>query len=331
MNILTFEKVYLKGKIKIRILYIKKPLQNLTKCFLEFKNSSKEDLFDFMKPFPENEPKKENNNNQDIIDYIKKGDCLLMIKKNKLKIIQRENNGLFDLSNIIEINDNPKNKASHIIFEKDDLEYFLKNFNAQSYISYYPSFKKIIALSQFLDAVNKGAKLGNNKIIIFQTNPLFFYSSLISFLNFVSFVSRRNRTINQNKKANEEKKLNLQNVKSLKSIEKENKEKENLNIMNVFPFGCFGEESEENDDIQSLDDSIENTIDYEEYKEFIIKDPLIHAKLLKIINKIIVQLSTRNENLRIFGNNNMFNSYENLASFVNYPFSNKIPITKIMN
>ena len=320
---------YIINNFKEIKLHNEKNVNDLTKCFLEFKNSSKEDLFDFMKPFPENEPKKENNNNQDIIDYIKKGDCLLMIKKNKLKIIQRENNGLFDLSNLIEINDNPKNKASHIIFEKDDLEYFLKNFNAQSYISYYPSFKKIIALSQFLDAVNKGAKLGNNKIIIFQTNPLFFYSSLISFLNFVSFVSRRNRTINQNKKANEEKKLNLQNVKSLKSIEKENKEKENLNIMNVFPFGCFGEESEENDDIQSLDDSIENTIDYEEYKEFIIKDPLIHAKLLKIINKIIVQLSTRNENLRIFGNNNMFNSYENLASFVNYPFSNKIPITSL--
>ena len=137
--------------------------------------------------------------------------------------------------------------------------------------------------------MNKGEKLGDNKIIIFQSNPLFFYSSMISFLNFVSFVTKRYKTINlnQNKKPDEEKKINIQNVKSLNSLEKENKEKENLNIMNVFPFGCFGEESEENDDVQSLDDSLENSINYEEYSEFIIKDPLIHAKLLKIINKIL--------------------------------------------
>ena len=313
-------------------LYNEKNAYDIIKSFLEFKNSTKEDLFDFMKPFPENESKNENNNNQYMIDYIKKGDCLLMIKKNKLKIIQRENNGIFDLTNFIELNNNQNEaKANYIIYEKNDLEYLLKNLDVQSYISYYPSFKKIISLSKFLDAVNKGEKLGDNKIIIFQSNPLFFYSSMISFLNFVSFVTKRYKTINlnQNKKPDEEKKINIQNVKSLNSLEKENKEKENLNIMNVFPFGCFGEESEENDDVQSLDDSLENSINYEEYSEFIIKDPLIHAKLLKIINKIIVQLSTKDENLRIFGNNNMFNSYENLASFINYPFSSKMNLTSL--
>ena len=33
--------------------------------------------------------------------------------------------------------------------------------------------------------------------------------------------------------------------------------------------------------------------------------------------------------MKIFGNNNIFNSYQNLASFVNYPFSNKIPLTSL--
>ena len=100
--------------------------------------------------------------------------------------------------------------------------------------------------------------------------------------------------------------------------------------MNVFPFGYFGDESEENDDdIQSLDESLEKSIVYQEYIEFVIKDPLIHAKLLKIINKIIVQISTRNDNIRLFGNNNMLNAYDNLASFVNYPFSSKIPLTSL--
>jgi hypothetical protein len=213
------------------------------------------------------------------------------------------------------------------VYDSQDLKYLIQNLDIQAYISYYPNFKKIKALSEFLDSIKNGYKLSNNRVLICQKNAVFFYSSLISFLNFVSFVTKRHKILNKNKK--EEKEEKIENVKSIKSLEKESKEKENLNIMNVFPFGYFGDESEDNDDIQSLDDSLEKSISYEEYIEFVIKDPLIHAKLLKIVNKIIVQISTRNDNIRIFGNNNMFNAYDNLASFVNYPFSSKIPLTSL--
>ena len=305
-------------------------LSDLKKEFLEFKNNKNEDLFDYMKKYVEkdNENKDDSNGNLELIDYVKKGDCLLMIKKNKLKIIKRENNGLFDLTNFVEINEPNEFSDNSIVFDSQDLKYLIQNLDIQAYISYYPNFKKIKALSEFLDSIKNGYKLSNNRILICQKNAVFFYSSLISFLNFSSFVTKRHKILNKNKK--EEKEEKIENVKSIKSLEKESKEKENLNIMNVFPFGYFGDESEENDDdIQSLDESLEKSIVYQEYIEFVIKDPLIHAKLLKIINKIIVQISTRNDNIRLFGNNNMLNAYDNLASFVNYPFSSKIPLTSL--
>jgi len=312
-------------------IYKNQSINDLKKKFLEYKNNTKVDMFDYMKQYLENENNNsyEDSNSQECIDYIKKGDCLLLIKKNKLKIIQRENNGLFDLTNFIELKESNIKGANCIIYEKDDLKYLLQNLDVKAYFSYYPSFKKVKVLSDFLNSIEKGEKIGNNKILIYQLNSKFFYNSLISFLNFVSFVTKRHKVLNQNKAPDSDKsKEKIENVKSLNSLEKESKEKENLNIMSVFPFGCFGDEFEDNDD-QSLNNSMENSINYEDYVEFIVKDPLIHAKLVKIINKILVQLSTKNENLKLFGNNNMFNSYENLASFVNYPFCNNIPITTL--
>ena len=311
-------------------LFKNQSVSDLENEFLEYKKNQKEDIFDYMKQYSDNQAINNGDNyakNQDLIDYVQKGDCLLMIKKNKLKVIKRENNGLFDLTNFIELNNNKIKGAKCVIYDKDDLEYLLKNLDFRAYISYYPSIKKIKVLSKFLQSLKNGEKLGNNKILLYQNNVLFFYNSLISYLNFVSFVTKRHKVLNQKKKPDT--KLEIQNVKSLTSLEKESKEKENLNLLNIFPFGVFGDEIEENDDLQSLNDSIEKSIDYEEYSEFVIKDPLVHAKLLKIVNKIIVQLSVRYENMKIFGNNNIFNSYQNLASFVNYPFSNKIPLTSL--
>ena len=312
-------------------IYKNKCISDLKKEILEYKNNNKEDIFDFIQEYKDNDNNnEENKNNENLIDYIKKGDCLLMIKKNKLKIIKRENNGLFDLTNFIEFNKSNTSHNNYIIYDKDDLKFLLQNLDIQAYMEYYPSFKKIKAFSEFLISIKNGFKINNNKILINQANTLFFYNSLISYLNFVSFITKRYKIINQNKKTDTEKKEKIENVKTKKSLEKESTVKENLNIMNVFPFGCFGDESDENDeDILSIDDSLENSINYDEYIQYIIKDPLIHAKLLKIVNKIIVQISTKNENLKIFGNNNIFNAYENLASFVNYPFSNKLPLTSL--
>ena len=70
----------------------------------------------------------------------------------------------------------------------------------QAYISYYPNFKKVKALSEFLDSIKNGYKLSNNKVLICQKNAVFFYSSLISFLNFSSFVTKRHKILNKNKK-----------------------------------------------------------------------------------------------------------------------------------
>ena len=102
-----------------------------------------------------------------------------MINKNKLKMIKREENGLFDLTNFQEI----KNK-NIIIFEKKDLQYFLQNFDIEGYINYSPNFKKIHYFFSFLNSIKNAFLLGKNKIILNQNKPEYFYSSIISFLNF---------------------------------------------------------------------------------------------------------------------------------------------------
>ncbi len=107
-------------------------------------------------------------------------------------------------------------------------------------------------------------------------------------------------------------------------------EKENLNLMNVFPFGCFENEII-SEDLEYSVESVENSLNYDDYLEYISNNSLIYAKLYKIINKIISQISIRNTDLRIFGANNIFNSYENMSSFVNYPFilKNNLSITSL--
>ena len=107
-------------------------------------------------------------------------------------------------------------------------------------------------------------------------------------------------------------------------------EKENLNLMNVFPFGCFENEII-SEDLEYSVESVENSLNYDDYLEYISNNSLIYAKLYKIINKIISQISIRNPDLRIFGANNIFNSYENMSSFVNYPFilKNNLSITSL--
>ena len=293
---------------------------------------------------------KENENNNAYIDYIKNEDCLLMINKNKLKIIKREDNGIFDLTNFFDsknVNMNlqhhlSKKKNDYIIFEKDELKFFLQNFDFSGYLSYYPSLSKIYLLSKFLESVKNSLYLGNNlknKILLSQENIPFFYSTVLSFLNFCAFVTKRYKNIKKKNKSNEQslsqssekdKKLKIESVKTTKSLEKEKMEKENLNLMNVFPFGCFENEII-SEDLEYSVESVENSLNYDDYLEYISNNSLIYAKLYKIINKIISQISIRNPDLRIFGANNIFNSYENMSSFVNYPFilKNNLSITSL--
>jgi len=137
-------------------LFKNQSVSDLENEFLEYKKNQKEDIFDYMKQYSDNQAINNGDNyakNQDLIDYIQKGDCLLMIKKNKLKVIKRENNGLFDLTNFIELNNNKIKGAKCVIYDKDDLEYLLKNLDIRAYISYYPSIKKIKVLSKFLQSL----------------------------------------------------------------------------------------------------------------------------------------------------------------------------------
>ena len=299
----------------------KESLNELKNKFEKIKESK--NLFENIKAFKEGEINGEENYNNIFINYLKNEDSILMINKNKIKVIKREETGLFDLSNFFDI----KN-SNYIIFEKQDLEYFLKNFDVKEYISYSPNFNKIHQIFSFLKSIENACSLGKNKIIIFQEHSESFYSSIISYLNFSAFVTKRQKVLAKRMKpsgAVDKNKKVLKEEDDKKLSEKEKMEKENLNLMNVFPFGCFendieAEETDFNNSIQIIDESTtENNLYYNDYSEFISKNPLIHAKLVKIINKIIAQISARN-GTKIYGNNNIFNAYDNMASYINYPF-----------
>ena len=45
--------------------------------------------------------------------------------------------------------------SNYIIFEKQDLEYFLKNFDVKEYINYCPNFNKIHQKKQILIILSK--------------------------------------------------------------------------------------------------------------------------------------------------------------------------------
>ena len=311
---------------------------NNKESFTELKNKfdffkKEKNILENLKPFTEkNIEEKEGHNS--FIDYVKNDDCLLMINKNKLKIIKREENGLFDLTNFLDIkNDQPH--MNYIIFEKQDLIYFLQNFDVKGYINYFPSFNKIHCLFSFLDSITNGFTFGKNKIILSQRNCEFFYSSIISFLNFSAFITKRNKNLKNKPKIKEEHITEKEKEQSQKNLEKEKMEKENLNLMNVLPMGYFENEIEyENEELsqQIFDDSNDTIINNEDLTEFISKNPLAHAKLVKIVNKIMAQISIRNPETKIFGNNNIFNAYENMSSFINYPFISNdkyFPITSL--
>ena len=162
-----------------------------------------------------------------------------------------------------------------------------------------------------MNSINKAFSFGKNKVFLSQKNSEFFYSSIISFLNFSAFITKRNKVLNKQLKLNEEKISEKKKEISQKNLEKEKMEKENLNLMNVLPLGYFENEAEiEELSSQIFDESTENIITNEDFAEFITENPLAHAKLVKIINKIMTQISIRNKEVKIFGNNNIFNAYE---------------------
>ena len=194
---------------------MKESFSELKKKFEFFKNDK--NILDNLKPFFEKSVEEKEGYNS-FIDYVKNDDCLLMINKNKLKIIKREENGLFDLTNFIDIKKDEIPHEKYIIFEKEDLIYFLQNFDVKGYINYFPSFSKIHCLFNFLNSITKAFTFGKNKIILSQKNSEFFYSSIISFLNFSAFITKRHKVLNKKLKSNDEKISEKEKEQSQKNL-----------------------------------------------------------------------------------------------------------------
>ena len=326
---------------EVDIDFVKKVLSYITSNFNQIKfvnNKSIDDINTFaknfdlnsLKNFTENNSLNETSAKNEIIDYIHKSHChcLLNIKNNKLKIIQRENNGLFDLTNFLDLNDN-----SSVIFEKDDLEYFLKNMDFQKYISYDPNMKKIRALNDFILSLKTAEKIGSSKILLKQKKSVDFYKNVLDYLNFIAFITKNSTNI-ENKINNLSKEKNSKEEKTVINKNKDVPTTESEAIKNLFDELPFGECEDNSDnhfdkDTQSINSYTSNLLSKDDYKNFIVVDPYIYTKIVNIINKIIIQISIKNPDCKIFVNNNMFNAYENLSSFINYPLTNKLNLTTL--
>ena len=188
---------------------------NMKESFAELKEQFKnlkerKNLLEDLKPYSDKGSNGKGNHNS-FIDYVKNDDCLLMINTNKIKIIKREENGVFDVTNFLDLkNINNENNKKCIIFDKQDLLFFLQNFDVKEYINYFPSFNKIYCLFSFLKSVKNANTLGKNKILLLQENSEYFYNSIISYLNFSAFITRSHKILAKKmKQSDKEKDKNL--------------------------------------------------------------------------------------------------------------------------
>ena len=282
-----------------------------------------EKMFDFMK-----EIKERKITENSIIDYLNDNDSLLIIKNNKMKILKRNFKSKFDFSYSQEINSEDKEKLN-IIIKTEDLKYFLTNFNFKKFLYNLPSLSKFQFVRNFFEGLKHSFKINNETILLILYTPIQLFSLIAEYLNTVALITKHQKILELSNKQNVllEKNKNKNNNKPTlknKMKEKEKKELKNFKEINdVLPFANENENDIDNDNI-SNDSDINFT--YDEYSDYIITDTLKFTKIQKIVNEIISQISIRyNENYynKIFSEGNLFNSFHNLSSFINYPFKNK--------
>ena len=283
-----------------------------------------EKMFDFMKELKEHKISENS-----IIDYLNDNDSLLIMKNNKMKILKRNSNSQFDFAYSQEINTEDKERLN-IIIKTEDLKYFLTNFNFKNFLYNLPSLSKFQYVRNFFDGLKHSFKINNETILLILYTSIQLFSLIAEYLNTMALITKHQKILELSNKQNnlleKNKNKNNNNKPTLKNKikEKEKKELKNFKEINdVLPFANENENDNDNDNI-SNDSDINFT--YEEYSDYIITDTLKFTKIQKIVNEIISQISIRyNESYyrKIFSEGNLFNSFHNLSSFINYPFNKK--------
>ena len=285
-------------------------------------NSNKEDIFDFMKTI-KNYYDKEKCDYK--INYLPQNDSILFMKENKLKIIKRDNNGKFNYINLKEINE--EKDKNIILIKYDDLKFFTQKFEFEKFLCNSPSQSKFVYVRNFFESLLHSKKLGNDYILLPIFNGILFFTMVADFLNTKSIISKKQQQLDNLAKEKKEREKD-----NKESKEKENKPlkdklsqeaKDNKQLYEELPFSL-------NYDAESIskDDETDSTISYEQYSDYIINDPLEFSRMRFIINSIIVQLSIKYPNEKIITDQNIYSSFHNLASFVNYPFYKDQDITQ---
>ena len=246
-----------------------------------------------------------------------------------MKILKRNSNSQFDFAYSQEINTEDKERLN-IIIKTEDLKYFLTNFNFKNFLYNLPSLSKFQYVRNFFDGLKHSFKINNETILLILYTSIQLFSLIAEYLNTMALITKHQKILELSNKQNnlleKNKNKNNNNKPTLKNKikEKEKKELKNFKEINdVLPFANENENDNDNDNI-SNDSDINFT--YEEYSDYIITDTLKFTKIQKIVNEIISQISIRyNESYyrKIFSEGNLFNSFHNLSSFINYPFNKK--------
>ena len=260
------------------------------------------------------------------INYLPQNDSILFMKENKLKIIKRDNNGKFNYINLKEINE--EKDKNIILIKYDDLKFFTQKFEFEKFLCNSPSQSKFVYVRNFFDGLLHSKKFGNDYILLPIFNGILFFTMVADFLNIKSIISKKQQQLDNI--AKEKKDRDKENKESK---EKENKPlkdkltqeaKDNKQLYEELPFSL-------NYDAESIskDDESDSTISYEQYSDYIINDPLEFSRMRFIVNSIIAQLSIKYPNEKIIMDQNIYSSFHNLASFINYPFYKDQDITQL--
>ena len=286
-----------------------------------YSDISEKDFISKMKAPRENKPK-----DKFKIEYLPLTDSMLVIKSNEIKVIKRDINGQFDYSALEDLS---SSVSAHLklLISVSDLQFLINKFDWMKFLYQDPSVAKFIAVKNFFNAIQYGNVISDNKVLLSINKGYILFSQMKNYLSTMAIITKEQKQLEQRES------IKIQNESSLSKSTKTNDKKPTLPLnqnnkdakMNVeldkeLPFAIESEEKDISDD---------EPASYQQYSDLMITNVYEFSILDSIINKIISQISIRNSKNKVLCENNLYSSFDNLSTFINYPFRTNQDITQL--
>lgn len=280
-------------------------IETIKEQLTQFKNKSKEELFSMMKEEKENEK-----NDKIEIEYLPLTDSMLVIKSNKIKVIKRGINGQFDFSSLENMESEVSSQVK-LLLSVETLHYLINKFDWVNFLYQEPSTKKIKAINNFFNALKFGKKVSNNKIYLSINKGYVLFAQIKNYLTKKAILTKEQKQL----EARESIRVQGEPQKIIPTLPSNSagskSEKINIELDKELPFATEEDEKMEE----------EVPTSYQQYSDCLITNQYEHTILESIINKIISQISIRSSKKKVLCQNNLYSSFDNLSTFINYPFT----------